>query len=108
MFIISNSLGSDKKALPKVVNRRQLFDLYQFVPPSIGSSSTTDELALVPSFLHSNRPDIGLSSNSDNLDSSINFDSAKGTDTPHYNTRARHKATAAVKPVAVETIVTCL
>ena len=88
-------LNSDKNALPKVVNRRQLFDLNWSVPPSIGSSATADGLASVLSFLHSNRPDIGLTSNLDNLDSSINFDSAKGTDTPHYNTRARHKATTA-------------
>ena len=79
------------------------------MPPSIGSSATADGLASVPSFLHSNRPDIGLTSNLDsNLDSSINFDSAKGTDTPHYNTRARRKATTADGQVAVETIVTCL
>ena len=61
------------------------------------------------SFLHSNRPDIGLTSNLDsNLDSSINFDSAKGTDTHHYNTRAKHKATAAGRQVVAKTIVTCL
>ena len=78
------------------------------MPPSIGKSATADGLASVPSFLHSNRPDIGLTSNSDNLDSSINFNSAKGTDTPHYNTRARHKATTVARPVVAETIVICL
>ena len=78
------------------------------MPPSIGNLATADGLASVPSFLHSSRPDIGLTSNLDNLDSSINFDSAKGTDAPHYNTRARHKATAVVRPVVAETIVTCL
>ena len=91
-----------------MVNRRQLSDLNWSVSPSIGSSATTDGLASVLSFSHSNRPDIGLTSNLDNLDSSINFDSAKGTDTPHYTTRARHKATTVVRPVAAETIVTCL
>ena len=102
-------LNSDKNVLPKVVNRRQLFDLNRSMPPSVGSSAAADDLASVPSFLHSNRPDIGLTSNLDsNLDLSINFDSTKGTDTPHYNTRARHKATAAVRPVVAETIVTCL
>ena len=79
------------------------------MPPSVGSSNSVDDLATVPSFLHSNRSDLGLSSNLNyNLDTSINSDCAQGTDTPHYNTRARHKATAAVRPVAAETIVTCL
>ena len=79
------------------------------MPPSIGGSNTADDLASVPSFFHSNRPDIGLTSNlNSNLDSSINFDSAKGTDTPHYNTRARHKATAIGRQVVVGTIVTYL
>ena len=72
-------LNSDKKALPKVVNRCQLFDLNLSVPHSIGSSATADGLASVPSFLYSNRPGTGLTSNLDsNLDSSINFDSATG------------------------------
>ena len=100
-------LNSDKKALPKVVNRRQLLDLNRSVPPSIGGSNAANGLASVPSFLLSNRSDTGLTSNLD-LNSSINFDSATGTDTHHYNTRGKHKATAAGRQVAVETIVTCL
>ena len=79
------------------------------MPPSVGSSNSVDDLATVLSFLHSNKSDLGLSSNlKHNLDTSVNFDSAKGTDPPHYNTRARQKVTAAVKPVVAETIVTCL
>ena len=79
------------------------------MPPSVGSSNNADDRASVPSFLHLNRQDIGLSSNlNSNLDTSVNFDSAKGTDPPHYNTRARHKVTTVARPVAAETIVTCL
>ena len=79
------------------------------MPPSVGRNSI-DDLATVPSFFHTNRKsNLGLSSNIDyNLDTSINLDSAKGTSMPHYNTRARQKATAVVRPVAVETIITCL
>ena len=104
-------LSADKDAKPKVVNRCQLFDLKQSVPPSVGRNSV-DDLTTVLSFLHNNRKsNFGLSSNIDhnlNLDTSINLDSAKGTVTPHYNTRARQKATAAVRPVVVEMIITCL
>ena len=51
------------------------------MPPSVGSSNSVDDLATVPSFLHSNRSDLRLSSNLNyNLDTSVNFDSAKGTD----------------------------
>ena len=80
------------------------------MPPSVGRSSSVDDLGTVPSFLHSNnKSNLGLSSNiGHDLDSSINFDSAKGTAMTHYNARARHKATTPVRPVAVETIVTCL
>ena len=79
------------------------------MPPSIDRSSV-DDLATVPSFLHNNRKsNLGLSSNIDlNLDTSINLDSAKGTAMPHYNTRARQKATAVVRPVVAEMIITCL
>ena len=79
------------------------------MPPSVGRSNSVDDLATVPSFLHSNKSDLGLSSNlRHNLDTSVNLDSAKGTAMPHYNTRARHKATAMVRPAVVEMIVTCL
>ena len=102
-------LSADKDTQPKVVNRHQLFDLKRSMPPSINRNSV-DDLATVPSFLHNNKKsNLGLSSNVDlNLDSSINLDSAKGTITPYYNTRARQKATAEVRPVAVEMIITCL
>ena len=49
----------------------------------------------------------GLSSNV-NLDSNVNFDSATGTNSHHYNTRAKHKATTASRQVVAETIITYL
>ena len=98
-------LGADKYTPPKVVNRRQLFDLKRSVPPSANSR---DGFASVPSYLHHNR-DFGYSSDDDsNLDCSTDFDSAKGTATHHYNTRAKRKAAAPVRPVAAETTITCL
>ena len=109
-FIISNSLDSDKKVHPKVVNRHQLFDLNHSVPPSISSSTAADDLASVLSFLHSNQSgnlNSGSSSNV-NLDSSINFDGTTGTSSHHYNTRAKHKATTTSRQVVVETIITHL
>ena len=77
------------------------------MPPSIGGSNAANGLAAVLSFLHSNRSDTGLTYNLD-LNSSINFDSATGTDTHHHNTRAKHKVTTVGRHVEVETIVTCL
>ena len=103
-------MDSDKKVHPKVVNRCQLFDLNHSVPPSISSSTAADGLASVPSFLHSNQSgnlNSGSSSNG-NLDSSINFDGTTGTSSHHYNTRAKHKATAASRQMVAETIVTHL
>ena len=104
-------LSAGKDTQPKVVNRHQLFDLKQSMPPSVGRNSV-DDLAAVPSFLHTNRKsNLGSSSNVEHnldLDTSINLDSAKGTAMPHYNTRARQKATAMVRPVVVETIITFL
>ena len=77
------------------------------MPPSVGRNSV-DELTTVLSFLHSNR-NLGSSSNIDlDLDTSDNLNSAKGTATHHYNTRAKHKVTAPVRPVVAETIITCL
>ena len=89
-------LSADKDAQPKVVNRRQLFDLKHSVPPSVGRNSV-DDLGTVPSFLHTNRKsNFGSSKIEHNLDldTSIDLNSAKGTATHHYNTRAKHKATA--------------
>ena len=104
-------LSAGKDTQPKVVNRHQLFDLKRSVPPSVDRNSE-DDLATVPSFLHINRKsNLGSSSNIKhnlNLDTSINLDSATGTAMPHYNTRARQKATAVVRPVAAETIITFL
>ena len=76
----------------------------------MGSSSATDDLASVPSFLHSNRSG-NFSSNFQsnvNLDSNVNFDGTTGTQSYHYNTRAKHKATTASRQVVVETIITYL
>ena len=103
-------LGSDKKVHPKVVNQCQLFYLNQSVPPSISSSSATDDLASVPSFLHSN-PSGNFNSNLQsniNLDFNVNVDGTNGTQSYHYNTRSKHKATAASRQVVVEAIITYL
>ena len=98
-------LDADKYTPPKVVNRRQLFDLKRSVPPSANSR---DGFASVPSYLHHNR-DFGYSSDDDSeLNYSTDFDSAKGTAPHHYNTRAKRKAAAPVRPVAAETTITCL
>ena len=63
-------------------------------------------------FIQIIKSNLGLSSNIghnlDDLNSSVNLDSAKGTAMPHYNTKARHKATAPVRPVVAEMTVTCL
>ena len=109
-FINIKPLDSGEKVHPKVVNRCQLFDLNHSVPPSISSSSTTDDLASVLSFLHSNWSG-NFSSNfqsNANLDSSVNFEGTKGTQLHHYNTRAKHKATTASRQVVAETIITYL
>ena len=102
-------LSADKDAKPKVVNRHQLFDLKQSVPPSVGRNPV-DDLTTVPSFLHShNKSNLGTSNfNLDDLNSTINLDSATGTVMPHYNTIASHKVTTLVRPVVAETTVTCL
>ena len=104
-------LSASKDSQPKVVNRHQLFDLNRSVPPSVGRSYSVDDLVIVPSFLHNNRKsNLGLSSDVDysDLDSTIDSDSVKGTVTHHYNTRAKCKSTTPVRPVGVETIITCL
>ena len=102
-------LDANKYTQPKVVNHRQLFDLKRSVAPSVNRDSV-DDLASVPSYLHNNnKSNFGFSSDDDSDSNSIiNLDSAKGTASHHYNTRARHKATAPVRPVAVEMIITCL
>ena len=82
-------------------------NLKQSVPPSVGRNSV-DELATVPSFLHNNR-NLGSSSNVDlDFDTSDNLNSAKGTAMHHYDTKAKRKATALVRSVAAEMIITCL
>ena len=81
------------------------------MPPSVGRSDSVDDFAIVPSFQHNNKKsNLGVSSDVDysDLDSTINSDSAKGTVTSHYDTRAKRKATAPVRPVAAEMTITCL
>ena len=73
---------------PRVVNWHQLFNLNQSIPPSIGSSSAADDLASVPSFLHSNRS-TNFNSNID-LNSNVNSEGTNGTQSHHYNTRCKH------------------
>ena len=74
-------LNSDKKGLPKVVNRHQLFDLKRSSPPSINNSFDGD-CVIIPSFLHpSNSSKFSI-----DLDSSVQIPH-------HYNTRHKCKAT---------------
>ena len=88
-------LNADKKGLPKVVNRCQLFDLNHSSPPSITNSFDGD-CAMVPSFLNPSK-------------SNINFDSNSNVQQPHhYNTRHKCKTTTTSRQVVVETIVTHL
>ena len=100
-------LNSDKKVHPRVVNQCQLFDLNQSTPPSISSSSATGDLASVLSFLHLNRTNKFGSQSNIGLASSVNFNGTNGTQSHHYNTRHKHKTTAAGRQVVVETIITC-
>ena len=91
-----------------MVNRRQLFDLKRSVPPSV-KRNFVDGLASVPSYLHHNsKSDIEYSFDDSELNCTIDLDSAKGTALHHYNTRAKRKAATLVRPVAAETIITCL
>ena len=76
------------------------------ISASFCRQKSVDGLATVPSFLHNNR-NLGSSSNVD-LDITDNLNSAKGTATHHYDTRAKRKATTPVRPVVLETTITCL
>ena len=89
-------LNSDKKGLPKVVNRHQLFDLNHSSPPSVTNSFDGD-CAIVPSFLHP----------SNSSKSSIDFDSSV-KQPHHYNTRHKCKATTTSRQVVAETVITHL
>ena len=99
-------LNLDKKVHPRVVNWHQLFDLNWSIPPSISSSSAADDLASVPSFLHSNRSSNFNSHSNIDLNSSIDSNGTNGTQLHHYNTRHKHKATTASRQVVAETIIT--
>ena len=88
-------LNLDKKGLPKVVNRCQLFDLNHSSPPS-SINSFNGDCATVPSFLNPSK-------------SNISFDSSSTVQQPHhYNTRHKCKATTTSRQVVAETIVTHL
>ena len=88
-------LNADKKGLPKVVNRCQLFDLNHSSPPSVTNSFDGD-CATVSSYLNPSK-------------SNINFDINSNVQQPHYyNTRHKCKATTTSRQVVAETIVTHL
>ena len=91
-------LNSDKPGKPKVVNRRQLYDLKRSVPPSTVSLDI-DGFSPIPSFLDRKHhiissPHVG-DHNSDRL-------------SHHYSTRSKHKTAATVSSGVVETIITHL
>ena len=90
-------LNSNKPGQPKVVNRRQLYDLKRSMPPS-ASVLDTDGFASIPSFLN-NRQGHNLPSSNvgDNL-----------VIPHHYNTCSKQKTAATVNSVVVETVVTHL
>ena len=87
-----------KPGKPKVVNRRQLYDLKRSVPPSTVSLDT-DGFSPIPSFLDRKHhiissPHVG-DHNSDRL-------------SHHYSTRSKRKTAATVNSGVVETIITHL
>ena len=88
-------LNTDKPGSPKVVNRRQLFDLNRTSPPSEATSPNGD-FAVIPSFLQPK--------------SISNLHNLNTTDLPdhHYNTRSKRKAATAVRQAEVNTIITHL
>ena len=88
-------LNTDKPGSPKVVNRRQLFDLNRTSPPSEATSPNGD-FAVIPSFLQPK--------------SISNLHNLNTTNLPyhHYNTRSKHKAAIAVRQAEVRTIITHL
>ena len=98
----------DKKVHLRVMNWCQLFYLNQSTPPSIASSSATGDLVSVPSFLHSNRSSNFNSQSNIDLNFSVNSEGTNATQLHHYNTRHKHKTTAASRQVVAETIITYL
>ena len=97
MFITFSYLNSNKPGQPKVVNRRQLYNLKRSVPPSV-SSLDGDGFASIPSFL--NRQHHNFSSNiGDSVNQYIPH---------HYSTHSKCMTAATVNTVVVETIVTHL
>ena len=90
-------LNSSKPGQPKVVNRRQLFDLKRSVPP-LTVSLDTDGFSSIPSFLDRKHhifssPHVG--DHSDNL-------------SHHYSTCSKRKTAATVNSGVVKTIITHL
>ena len=97
MFYYIQLLNSGKPGQPKVVNRRQLYDLKRSVAPST-SSLDDDGFASIPSFLSRQRHHNFSSNVGDNIQVIPH----------HYSTRSKHKTAATVKSGVVETIVTHL
>ena len=87
-------LNSSKHGQPKVVNRCQLLDLKQSVPPSTASLDA-DGFSSIPSFLNRRHHDFSSSNVGDNLDIIPH----------HYSTRSKHKTATTVNSGVVETIV---
>ena len=92
-------LNSSKPGQPKVVNRRQLYDLKRSVPPSI-SPMGDDGFASIPSFFNGQQRN--FLSNIGNVNNQSNLHSH------HYSMHSKHKTAATVNTVVVETIVTHL
>ena len=90
-------LNNSKPGQPKVVHRRQLFDLKRSVPPSTASLDA-DGFSSIPSFLNRRHYNFSSPNVGDNLDIIPH----------HYSTRSKHKTAATVNSGVVETIVTHL
>ena len=90
-------LNSSKHGQPKVVNRHQLYDLKQSVPPST-SSLDVDGFASILSFLNRQGHHNFSSNVGDNLDIIPH----------HYSMCSKHKTAATVNSGVVGTMVTHL
>ena len=90
-------LNNSKPGQPKVVNRRQLFDLKRSVPPSTASLDA-DGFSSIPSFLNRRHHNFSSPNVGNNLDIILH----------HYSMRSKHKTATTVNPGVVETIVTHL
>ena len=91
-------LNSNKPGQPKVVNRRQLYDLKRSVPPSTVSLDT-DGFSPIPSFLDRKHHIISSPHVGDHNSDSLSH---------HYSTRSKRKTAATVNSGVVKTIITHL